>query len=135
MSQQTEKQAVIFQDPKTAVIISFNNEMQKIFDALNQNVAAGGSIMLNFILRLRIVDNKDYEKMKFIQDHIDMEYGINRSIFGSGMGIHGGMGTKEIWDIWRELNNYMNATYFKNYEFGGRPEQSSPTTGRMGSRY
>jgi hypothetical protein len=104
-------------------------DLEKIYHALNESPAKGAGPMLSFIQRLKIPDGEAYAEIKYIQENTNMEYGIGRSILDrrNNPSHRNGMSISEIWKIWRILSEFMNLTYFKDYEKGGKPQEQRPT--------
>ncbi len=131
MSQGNNDTKAIYADPKTALIFTFNTEMQDIYKTLLGNTKDGGRKLLLFILRLNVTSEKDYEKMRYIQDHINFSNPTGYSILHApsspyrnpAMYNPRGMLPDEIMQIYRETNEYMGKTYFKGFEKGGKPQQ------------
>jgi hypothetical protein len=139
---QDNNQQPVFQDPKTVVILSLNTDLENIYKTLNSFGAKGvdeaGKMMLNFIQRLNIANTPENKDILYVQQNSNMAKLTSCAVLAKRDNpcYRGGMSFNEIWQIWRLLSDFMNRTYFKGFEFGGKPEQSTPGNGaRMGSRY
>jgi hypothetical protein len=122
MSNQGNQQ---FADPKVAFIFQLNSDMEGLYRNLTTNLSIQNLVTLSaFIQRLRISSEEQYKEILEIQTKWTPD-NCNKS----PKNLHKGITAKEIWGIWRTLSTYMNMTYFKDYERGGKPQQ--PTDNRM----
>jgi hypothetical protein len=134
MSKETKRD---YEDPKNAFLFSLNQDMQDIYRTLknsadSDSIERGTNSMCVYIQRLEIPDGHDYDFIRFCQDKWLPHEGWMSLVFHGPNyvnfdGRHSGMWDAEIWKVWRELNRFMNATYFKGWT------NVKPTHGRDGN--
>jgi hypothetical protein len=122
-----------YEDPKNAFLSSLNQNMQDIYNILKDShdsfsLETGTNAMCVFIQRLEIPDGHEYDFIRFCQEKWLPHEGANSTNFHpKNYSKHIDMTDSEIWKVWRELNRFMNATYFKGWT------NVKPTHGREGN--
>ena len=117
-----------FADPKTAFLFEIENAVKEIRnDLFNFKQVAASRKMSVLIQQLDIPDDDErFKEIREIKKNWLPTY-CNCSPFRiSCYGFKEALIDSEIDNVWTILQTFLNQTYFKGWNTGGKPQQSTP---------